>query len=213
MAWWEVGDRGTCGRPIKKSGLPCLRSNDEYLPEACYSHLTREERVERNRLAATARAEREARYAALEPNCWLWTVPTDMELREQFLERFAQDPGGVRPLLAGYLEDRESLAWFAFKNWHNERCALCGVRPSPLVRDHDHRTGLIRGYLCQSCNIAEGMHRGEAEGPYAKYRARNPATMMGLSMTYTDGWGYEVRDPSPRAVSWGEDNPLYGIGL
>lgn len=50
-------------------------------------------------------------------------------------------------------------------------------------------------------------------GPYAKYRRRNPATMMGIVMTYTDGWGYEVLDPSARDVGWGKDNPLYGIGL
>lgn len=85
MAWRELDDRGTCGRPIRKSGMPCARRRDEYLPKACYNHLAREERVERDRLAAKARAESEARYAALEPNCWLWTVPTYDELQEMFL--------------------------------------------------------------------------------------------------------------------------------
>ncbi len=31
-------------------------------------------------------------------------------------------------------------------------CNICGGL-SELVRDHDHKTGFIRGILCQTCNI------------------------------------------------------------
>jgi hypothetical protein len=212
MAWWEIIDRGTCGRPIKKSGLPCPRQNDEHLPTACYSHLTREERTERGRLAAEALAEREERYAAAEPNCWLWEVPTSTELRELFFRKFGGEAEVYRFDLARYLEDQEALAYFHFESWHDQRCAICGARPTPLVLDHDHRTGLIRGYLCRSCNFSEGMRRGEPAGPYAKYRERSPATMMGISMTYTNGWGQTVIDPPRRGTGW-TDNPLRGIGM
>lgn len=213
MAWPEIVDRGTCDRLIKRNQLPCPRQKDEYLPEACYNHLTREERVERNRLAAQAEAEREARYAALEPNCWLWTVPTYKELQEMFLDKFGGKAEVVRHDLTDYLNRRESLALFLFEDWHDQRCAICGIRPTPLVLDHDHRTGLIRGHLCPSCNIREAARRDESIGPYAKYRKRNPATMMDLSLTYKNGWGQTVITPQARNTGRDEDNALYGIGM
>ena len=41
--------------------------------------------------------------------------------------------------------------------WQDGRCALCGFRDGPLVEDHCHMTGLVRGYLCRSCNTTEGV--------------------------------------------------------
>jgi hypothetical protein len=210
--WRRAVDRGRCGRPIRKTGTPCARQKDEYLPEACYSHLTREERTERDRLAAAAHVEREAKYAALEPNCWLWVVPTDEELQELFLTKFGGEAEVARFGLTDFLQRRESLAYFHFEDWHDRRCALCGIHPTPLVLDHDHRTGRIRGYLCRSCNLREGLYTGETVGPHARYRERNPATMLGISMTYTDGWGRKIIDP-PARDRRGEDNALYGIGM
>lgn len=61
----------------------------------------------------------------------------------------------------------------------NARCALCGTRGEPLVLDHDHATGAVRGALCPYCNGAEGLNSGDA-ATLAAYRAHPPAS----------GWGW-----------------------
>ncbi len=42
----------------------------------------------------------------------------------------------------------------------NGRCALCHRfgRDGELVTDHDHETGIVRGLLCQRCNLALGAY-------------------------------------------------------
>lgn len=49
---------------------------------------------------------------------------------------------------------------------HSGRCAICGGVPddseNPLVVDHDHRTGKVRGLLCHHHNVALGMIREDA---------------------------------------------------
>src|SRR4029077_17144897 len=36
-------------------------------------------------------------------------------------------------------------------------CEACGLSVEKLHRDHDHLTGIWRGKLCPSCNLALGM--------------------------------------------------------
>lgn len=35
-------------------------------------------------------------------------------------------------------------------------CKLCGIEEEKLVVDHDHKTNLVRGLLCHSCNVGLG---------------------------------------------------------
>ena len=41
-------------------------------------------------------------------------------------------------------------------------CVICGDEGN-LVVDHDHRTGRVRGALCQRCNMGLGHFRDEPE--------------------------------------------------
>lgn len=71
-------------------------------------------------------------------------------------------------------------------DWQAGRCAWCGY-PSPLVRDHCHRIGLVRGYLCHGCNLAEGRASGIE---WEKWRAgHNPANAVGEYEVYVDQFG------------------------
>jgi Recombination endonuclease VII len=60
-------------------------------------------------------------------------------------------------------------------------CAICKRTDRPLVVDHDHQSGLVRGLLCVRCNNDEGKH----DFPWIKaYRAYPPALAVGISVKY-----------------------------
>ena len=45
----------------------------------------------------------------------------------------------------------------------NGKCAICGMEVEKLVIDHDHKTGKIRGLLCDSCNWGLGHFKDNPE--------------------------------------------------
>ena len=64
--------------------------------------------------------------------------------------------------------------------WQDGRCALCGFRDS-LVKDHCHVSGLVRGFLCPSCNVTEG----KSDHNLAPWRSgATPAALMGIEEVY-----------------------------
>ena len=42
-------------------------------------------------------------------------------------------------------------------------CEICG-RIKPLDADHDHNTGVIRGFLCRNCNMTLGRFGDDVPG-------------------------------------------------
>ncbi|MFG2400838.1 endonuclease domain-containing protein [Streptomyces lydicus] len=73
----------------------------------------------------------------------------------------------------------------ALRLWQADACALCSASRRRLLVDHCHRTGLIRGLLCTSCNTAEA-HSGAAA--FAAYRERPPTAMLGIKEQYGSAW-------------------------
>lgn len=115
-------------------------------------------------------------------------------------------------------------------DWQNDRCAVCGKSnvTRRLVLDHCHLTGLVRGYLCSSCNSQEGWG-GDAE--WGAWRTGdNPANAHGWYEIYRNHMGATPISPqgalhyyshheriawfelAPKAladgrISWPEDAP------
>lgn len=172
---------GRCGRPTKR-GTPCtlfpLNAGG-----TCYGHLTREERAVRDRHRKAQEAQWRAewqRYLAQDPACWSWGPPCSADqFRARELREGRFSAGTIEILVK---------AWDGgFDEFHQRRCAICDRRDPDLVDDHDHSTGLRRGWLCRSCNVMEGKGHG---GMFEKYRQRPPAVILGVQLPYT-GYGWE----------------------
>ena len=53
--------------------------------------------------------------------------------------------------------------YVALREAQNSRCAICLNTPTVLVVDHCHRTGVVRGLLCSTCNRALGLFADSKE--------------------------------------------------
>ncbi|MET9347693.1 endonuclease domain-containing protein [Streptomyces termitum] len=140
------------------------------------------------------------------PACWSW--PTAPPTREDVLRRFWDgiDTTGYSPQVIGLLQETADVLAGSdqeiLKAWQAGRCAVCGETGRRLVLDHDHETGLVRGWLCVSCNTREGL----AVGPgsvFTRYRERSPAVILGLAVRYRDPLtGQHAQPDLPRQDGW-----------
>lgn len=129
------------------------------------AEVRRRDVVEREWLGATTEgrptfAEAELLDRQGIPACHVWQVPE-----------------GEVP---SYLSATEAL-----RRWQAGACAMCSASRGRLLVDHCHRTGLVRGLLCTSCNTAEGMHSAPS---FVAYRKRPPAVMLGVEEQYGSPW-------------------------
>lgn len=134
---------------------------------SCRKCMTDEERESAALLRRWAKPLVDRWLPHLWPACWFWPLP---------------DTGGAR-----WASETTSLF-----NWQQGRCAICWwqetrpearrCRESGLVQDHNHATGMLRGYLCIWCNSSEG-HR-TSDGRFLNYRLRPPTELLGIRFRY-----------------------------
>ncbi|MFE7233882.1 endonuclease domain-containing protein [Streptomyces sp. NPDC057596] len=192
----------TCGRPTKK-GTPCRRELHSWLEglkvrraDGCWRHMDPALREAAERRKQQDEAAWQA-YLAASPICWSWPIPTDLEnwtyqQGEDINEQLSPE---ALDMLMG---NPESRADGILRGWQDGRCAICGHRYS-LVEDHDHVTGLTRGYLCRRCNIQEGVHR-YGTNLFSRYRDRHPTKMLGLRIRYWDPFTGDYARPLDQAA-------------
>lgn len=78
--------------------------------------------------------------------------------------------------------------------WQDGRCALCGFRDRSLVEDHCHDTGLVRGYLCRSCNVTEG----KSDYNFEQWRGGvTVAAKFGIEEVYVNAFGQTPMNAPP----------------
>lgn len=193
-----------CGKLTKK-GAPCTRTIHSWMVEGfkfeqadgCWHHMSE---PFKKAAAARKRADEEAWLAYLyaTPICWgwpvldslaNWTYPQGKTLDEQLTEQ-------ALGLLMG---SPDSKATALLAHWQDGRCAICGHRRD-LVEDHNHATGMVRGWLCQGCNIQEGIYR-DPDTLFGKYREQHPTKMLGLSIRYWDPFANEYAQPAAASRS------------
>lgn len=125
------------------------------------------------------------------PSCWYWTV-TD-EIR------------GLLRLSEVALAERDYAGWALLRGeartlFDQGRCGICGREGGQEVEDHCHATGWVRGRLCRSCNAREGRNPGGEDTVWARYRQRNPYSILGLREPYS-------------GIGWSDGRPIgYGPG-
>lgn len=139
------------------------------------------------------------------PACWDWPAGRPPYRPLPGLELLGPLPDWA---LAATGPDSPMAHAQMLREWQSGRCAVCGDDRQELVEDHDHDSGLTRGYLCRSCNLGEGVHRSPV---FDLYRERYPTLILGLTIPYS-GWGWADGKriaPDPP----GPGNATAGIGL
>lgn len=131
----------------------------------------------------------------LQPACWAW--PADPTTLDHLRVWSAESPSTDMSIL---LEQRAAFAML--EEWHGGRCAVCGEMPvrGSLVRDHHHKSGMIRGLLCSGCNTVEGRSTSTL---FENYRQRPPVKILAIEVLYLPlgfrpGSGHKMPAPGDR---------------
>src|SRR4051794_8187511 len=112
-----------------------------------------------------------------QPACWDWPLDPPTEPGDRW-------------------ERREQVI-----RWQDGRCAICASPEPRMVEDHDHYTGMSRGWLCSSCNALEGRSSALI---IRCYRNNNPASLWLWKWEYSDPWSAGINADSFHALTSGK---------
>lgn len=180
-----------CGRPRPRVRHAC-KAKPMWGITACWHHASDAERLlskdleQRYGHGEVQRPPLDAAWRTSPyPACWSW--PVSAEIRELAVVG--------EPMMF---------------DWQACRCAVCGCSKARLFEDHDHDTGWVRGWLCQSCNLREPGavpgHPHPVDRRLVRYRRWNPARILGLWERYHSPFrgrdfgrlgGYQTTRPHP----------------
>lgn len=80
----------------------------------------------------------------------------------KFVRRGPQCKAKARETRRAWVYNLTAADYDALMSRQSGRCAIC-KGGGPLLVDHDHATGAVRGLLCHQCNIALGWLRDSAD--------------------------------------------------
>jgi len=91
----------------------------------------------------------------------------------------------------------ERIAFSLLAELQDEKCLIC-QNDGYLVEDHCHKTGMVRGLLCRSCNVMESNDYRE---PWLTYREFAPANGWFYRYSgYGEQWRPGYPDPLPNRM-------------
>lgn len=109
------------------------------------------------------------------------------EIRYALADELARRPGPCalrKSLLPPPSPPRDAARQRIYKiltNKFGTLCMLCGVNLAREI-DHDHFTGLVRGFTCKDCNsrVDKCAHPSSLDCPFSAYLAFPPALSLGI---------------------------------
>lgn len=83
------------------------------------------------------------------------------DLRKEYHKEYLRSPAGKRSERKRTLKKRYGISVECYEKMledQNGVCAICGAFPGKrrLHVDHNHKTGEVRGLLCNNCNVGIG---------------------------------------------------------
>lgn len=172
MRTLTFGYSARCDMPTKAG--PQCRASRRRFGRACTSHMTRAEIETARRAEDEARSLVEAWQETCTPACVHWSVTDDARAETAAVM-------GIEDETARLVAAERLLG-----DWQKGLCAVCAYPYQPDgTMDHDHESAAIRGFLCRSCNIGEGV--GD-HAVFRAYRRGHPAAMLGLTVRYCGPW-------------------------
>lgn len=160
IAYWIC--QCDCGSPARPVSGPSLRCGSSTRCNACRKRQTPEERKAAANAASRAWQKRNPERAKQVRREWSRRHPDRIKAKNADHKRRHPDIWLARELKPYGISPDDFRRMLAEQG---HACALCGGQPkrARLAVDHCHETGVVRGLLCERCNMALGLLDDDAD--------------------------------------------------